>query len=783
MVVVPGRMSRRRFLAVSGQTALLTAGAASAGAAAAAALPRVDALPTGVTRTWLGPQYWANRLADWRLHDGRIECLRGDSGGRTVAVLSRSLRTGAGGGVLEVRTGTLAAGSGTSGFLVGAGAGALDWRAAALVMAAAGTGGGFLAVYDSDGQVRFRDHSSEAAQFAYAVLPSEARSGAAPARTVAEDVTLRLELLPVATGTWDLRLTARTTATGALLSTATRRAVPDRQLAGGISLVSTVHQGSTTARHWFRDLRTGGQKVAVHARGLGPVRGVLYSLAGRVLKLNALLMPVGPDEPQDVVLEVRRRGTTEPWRRRATVRVGAGWCALFRVADWDGTQDWDYRVGWSLGTPQEAWYAGVVRRDPVDQERVAIGMVNCTIHAFRSTDIPSRSNQRLPGSRSLGLYTRDNLYFPYGTVVAGLQRAHVDLLVAFGDQYYESKPTQLDLVEPALDVLYKHTLWMWTFGELTRSTPTLCLVDDHDVYHPNLWGWAGRAAPSGDVEQGGYRMPPAWVDLVQRIQCGHDPDPYDPTPVLQGIDVYYSSFAWGGLSLAVLEDRKFKDTNATGLGPDGAPLTAPRQLLGARQERFLTAWTAQHPGLPKICLTQTLFACLQTTVDGVPGADADSNGTPVDARRRAVRLLKQARALVLSGDQHLGSLVRHGIDTHTDGPVQFTPPAAGTAWQRWWRPATPLPGATAPDTGDATDAYGNRLRVLAVVNPRISFAQVRTVQPHNNVGDRALKREGYGVVEVDRRGQRHVLHCWPWDAAAGGAEYPGFPYALPFSEV
>ena len=25
-------------------------------------------------RAWLGPQYWANPLQDWRLIDGRIEC-------------------------------------------------------------------------------------------------------------------------------------------------------------------------------------------------------------------------------------------------------------------------------------------------------------------------------------------------------------------------------------------------------------------------------------------------------------------------------------------------------------------------------------------------------------------------------------------------------------------------------------------------------------------------------------------------------------------------------------
>jgi hypothetical protein len=37
-------------------------------------------------------------------------------------------------------------------------------------------------------------------------------------------------------------------------------------------------------------------------------------------------------------------------------------------------------------------------------------------------------------------------------------------------------------------VLYRRYLWVWAFRDLTREVPTVVLVDDHDVYHPNLWG-------------------------------------------------------------------------------------------------------------------------------------------------------------------------------------------------------------------------------------------------------------------------------------------------------
>jgi alkaline phosphatase D len=187
-----------------------------------------------------------------------------------------------------------------------------------------------------------------------------------------------------------------------------------------------------------------------------------------------------------------------------------------------------------------------------------------------------------------------------------------------------------------------------------------------------------------------------------------------------------------------------------------------------------------------VCLTQTLFACVQTDPTGGPRRDFDSNGAPVRARRKAIRLIKQARALVLSGDQHLGTLVRHGVDTFTDGPVQYTAPAAGTAWQRWFEPARALPNARGPNTGDFTDGFGNRFRVLAVANPRITLAQVRAVKGNNRIGDRELKREGYGIVTVDKLREEFVIECWPWqqDPTAGDAQqYPGWPFRLPFSSV
>ena len=166
-------------------------------------------LPTDRTRTWLGPAFWANRLQDWRLHQGRVECVAatGPMRTRTVAVLTRELVAGDLPARIGVRTGTLAAGEGFSGFLVGAGGGRLDHRAAALVQGASGEGGGILCTYEADGSVGFREHTDEARQFAYAPLPGTVHAGQPRPRALEEDVELVLELIPRGRGRFRLRLT------------------------------------------------------------------------------------------------------------------------------------------------------------------------------------------------------------------------------------------------------------------------------------------------------------------------------------------------------------------------------------------------------------------------------------------------------------------------------------------------------------------------------------------------------------------------------------------------
>ncbi len=789
------RVDRRGFLRWSG-VGLASAGVlgevAAVPALASDELPSVDAAAVVGQRTWLGSSFWANRLQDWRLNGSRIECLQGGAsdGGRTVSVLTRELVAGNVNGQLSVRTGTLAAGEGFSGFLVGAGGGKLDYRAAALVQSAGGTGGGLFCTYESDGHVGFRNHALETNQLGWPLRTPASASGPSPPRTVGDDVLLKLAISAAGGGLFTLVLTASNPATGAMLSTAKLTGVTESTLLGGIGLVSSPTPGRAGARFWFRTFAAGGSKVAVrNDRALGPIVATLYSLSGTVLKLTAQLMPIGTQDPQTGRLMFRRVGTTI-WTAGPTATVDAGYSLLFRIDTWDAAHDWEYQVVYGPGSAQAATYNGSIPRDPTGQAAIAVGIINCTIHTFRPLDRASTGGAAaLPGSQPLGLHTANNLYFPYANLAKNLAKQQPDLLVSLGDQLYEHRPTITSSdPAPTLDYLYRYYLWLWAFGSLTRDRPTIVMVDDHDVVQGNLWGHSGAAAPKGNLQAGGYVKAASFINMLQRIQTGHNPDAFDPTPVLQGITVYYAAFRYGGVSFAILEDRKFKGGDADGIQADGTAYPATTPLLGTRQEQFLTGWASADAGMPKVCLTQTLWGCLQTDENGARVTDFDSDGYPPKARSRAAQLVKSAGAVIIAGDQHLGSLVRHGITTFLDGPIQFTAPAAGSAFQRWFEaPGLAHPEAT-PHTGDFTDAFGNRMHVLAVANPKVTFKTFRATYPgtQQHLGDQTLKRDGYGVLRIDKTNARHIIECWPSTTdptAPGAAQHPGWPYTLPFASA
>lgn len=267
----------------------------------------------------------------------------------------------------------------------------------------------------------------------------------------------------------------------------------------------------------------------------------------------------------------------------------------------------------------------------------------------------------------------------------------------------------------------------------------------------------------------------------------HLPDPFDPTPIQQGIGVYYTNLIVSGVDFAILEDRKFKS------GPKGKiPQQGPRpdhirnlnydpksvdvaglELLGNRQLTFLDTWGNQKEGIAmKAVLSQTGFcggAHLHGQKENRLHADMDSNGWPQTGRNKALKAIKKAKAVHIGGDQHLATVIQHGIEEFEDGPWAFIVPAlVNNYYSRWWWPEDEKAGKNNNDllpwTGQYLDGFHNKITMQAYVNP-----------------ENPSKGSGYGLIRFKKAEEQVVFECWPRevDVTNGeGKQFQGWPITV-----
>lgn len=471
----------------------------------------------------------------------------------------------------------------------------------------------------------------------------------------------------------------------------------------------------------------------------------IYTTQNKVLKLSAQLFPLYPEESREVRLELKKNGK---WEQAAVQKVNdIGWSALFRIENWDSSMDVPYR----LRHGEKAVFEGLIRKDPVDKDVIVVASLNCNSNQDRS--------MRREYIRNLNHFDPDLLFFA-------------------GDQSYDHT---------------QHTaawlLWGIQFRDAFRNRPCVTIPDDHDVGQANLWGESGKLASSPAGDDGGYFYHPEYVKMVERCQTSHLPDPYDPTPIGQGIGVYYTNLTIGGVDFAIIEDRKFKS------GPAGKiPQMGPRpdhirdvnydpktvdvkglKLLGDRQLKFLEDWGRPREGIElRAVLSQTGFcgaAHRHGKFENYLHADLDCNGWPQTGRKKALTLIQKAGAVHLAGDQHLATLVQHGIDEFHDGPFAFVAPAiVNNYYSRWWSPLDEKPGKNhdpknpLPYTGGYIDGLGNKITMIAYANI-----------------EGKTRRDGFGLIRFNKKEKSITFESWDrfTDVTKPNAkQMPGWPRTI-----
>lgn len=745
-------------------------------------------IAANITRPWPGKDFWANPAEDWSAAKGRLE--NSFSGGnRNVVLLSAEVSKEKGpfnARFLLDQISFELFGEGFAGFQAGLQAPSGDFREAAVL------GTGFAAGIDFNGHP----------------FIGKTKAGGEPLPLPLRGIVLELKGAPADGEFYDLSLLVQD-ATGKILRTVSTRA-HESWLPGLIAMtassqpaipadlasprpaqippVSQKREGE--GRFGFSKLEIAGSKFKVHPeRAFGPILWTTYTMDNDgTLCLLAQAAPFARSEKHEAELLL-------PGRSPVSVGLDpVSRTARFRVLKLDPTQEIPFEVKLAGDS-----YKGLIR--------------------------PAASGRPL---KIASLSCNDATGFPHVDLVANLRAQAPDFITFHGDQIYEAiggygliydhRPGDRSV----LSYLRKYAMHGWTWREILRDTPSVTIPDDHDVFHGNLWGAGGNQAdisrgygnPAQD--SGGYKMSVEFVNMVHRTQTGNLPDPADPSPCRSGLSVYFTRHAWGPLDFVILADRQFKSAPKALLPKaeieNGWPQSsswdaktgadAPEaDLLGIRQETYLARW-AQTPAKGakfRIALSQSPFCAPQTlpvdmksdagvpdlkvlrpgeyAPDDEPKADFDTNGWPGTARLRTLKLLAQAKAVHITGDQHLGSTGQYGLDAWSDGPWWISSPAIANVWPRRWMPATE--GKNRRDgapkwTGDFEDGFGNKMSIHAVANPH------DIDRTPSRLFDRAV---GYTLTTWDPASGKVRLENWPYWAspaqpAPDNQPYPGWPVTI-----
>jgi len=408
--------------------------------------------------------------------------------------------------------------------------------------------------------------------------------------------------------------------------------------------------------------------------------------------------------------------------------------ACFRVEEWDDSKEYTYRVNHK----NISFLQGTIKKNPADKDEI-------TVFAFTGNSVWRKIN---------GEYVNDDR----SDIVNNIKKADPDLLFFSGDQVYNHSRHYNAWLKFGRD-----------YGEVISNIPTICIPDDHDVGQYNLWGAGGKKSLSRAGDDGGYYMPVEYVKEVERAQTSHLPDPYDPTPIEQGIRVYYTDLSWGGIGFAIIEDRKFK-TGPAGLVPQKGPRpdhytttdynpedldVSGATLLGDRQLNFLREWGTDWDGVEmKTVLSQTIFAGgahIHGKVNSRIFADLDANGWPQTGRNKALEEIRKSFAFMIAGDQHLATVIHHGINEWNDAGYSFCVPSISNYYLRWWRPLEEGENRTSDMKeyhGEFLDGFHNKITMHAVANP-------------DDLEEPINRGEGFGVIKFKKSTREIIIECWP----------------------
>jgi alkaline phosphatase D len=202
-----------------------------------------------------------------------------------------------------------------------------------------------------------------------------------------------------------------------------------------------------------------------------------------------------------------------------------------------------------------------------------------------------------------------------------------DFTILLGDLVYSDSPLAIPPTVEAYRAKYRANWSDASFRRLTSTVPSFTMWDDHEIVNDY---------DGGDSER--YRA--ARAALEEYVTC------IDPLPLRPGR--LYFTFGVADVEFFVLDTRSHRSRNASA-DSDG------KTMLGSEQKADLKAWLKRSQAQFKVILSSV-------AMHGFGQVRLDSWNGFTSERKELLEFIGQQKisdVVVLSGDQHWGSLALH----------------------------------------------------------------------------------------------------------------------------
>ncbi len=434
-------------------------------------------LPEEIKRNWINENFWANRLEDWQLSNGRIECVNANLPNRTVHLLPYVISNDSGSIHLEIEIGTISKNDSLkinhyAGLLLGAGSIADDFKKRALIHGNNQNNTGIVVGVNGNGKIIFLDHENKGE-----LINLSAAEEMAHVELNNAGILLQIVIQPEA-DYYTIMLSILDKSNRNVLSYAKVSNIDKKKIQGNIALIANGGADLNDASFWFDNLKMSGSKLKYNKNEtLGPIIGAMYSYLDGKINLTAQLMPLSVKDNMEVSLEVSKYNKNQ-WKTIAKAQIDTlSYTARFTVNSLKTDLNYNYRVTYKLiaknGKQNIFHFNGIIPKNKNNQNLIKVAFFKDT---FFSNALFSDAKNNNNGYKSM---------FSTQVLTSDVLKQKADLLVFMGGQVNENcfEPASYSSFQDLkMNYLYKWYLWYFSFQKIIAHHPTLILTNNTDFF-------------------------------------------------------------------------------------------------------------------------------------------------------------------------------------------------------------------------------------------------------------------------------------------------------------